>query len=105
MVKTVFLVPIRDNEGRPFPRSYWQGLEQQLLQFGGFSRTTGVAGAWTSEGRIYRDTSRQYIVSLASWTQLPSWLEVVQSARKQFRQEAIYVEVAGVPEVIGGGGG
>ncbi len=103
MVKTMFLVPIRDNEGRPFPRSHWRELEQQLLQFGGFSRTTGVAGTWTDGGRIYRDTSRQYVVSLQSWTQIPAWLEIVRWARERFRQEAIYIEVAGVPEIIGGG--
>lgn len=40
-------------------------------------------------------------MALASWTQLPQWLEVVRWARTKFRQEAIYVEVAGIPEIIG----
>lgn len=101
MVKTMFLVPLQDNDGQPFGADDWRELEQQLLQFGGFSSGAVVEGAWEAGGRIYRDTSRTYIVALASWTQLPQWLEVVRWARTKFRQEAIYVEVAGIPEIIG----
>ena len=104
VVKTVLLIPTRDNDGRPFPRSAWRELEQQLLALaGGFSRQDGFAGAWSDGSRVYRDVSRQYIVSLASWTQFPAWLDIVRWARDRFRQEAIYIEVAGVPEIIGGG--
>ena len=102
MIKTVLLVPVRDNEGRPFPRSAWRALEEQLLQFGGFSRSANVAGVWASGNRIYRDVSRQYVVALTSWTQLPAWLVTVQRVRGLFRQEALYIEVAGIPEILAG---
>lgn len=57
---------------------------------------------WQSGERTYRDTSAQYVVSLTSWTQLPEWLLIVRWARTRFRQEAIYVKVAGIPEIIAG---
>ena len=98
------LVPVRDNEGRRFPRSAWRELERRLVQSGGLSLTPRVTGVWQSGGRVYRDINRQYVVSLTSWTQLPDWLGVVRWARDYFRQEAMYIEVAGVPEVIEGTG-
>ena len=104
MIKTEFLVPIRDNQGRRFPQSTWLELEQRLVQFGGFSRTSGVVGVWQSEGRTYRDVSYRYTVSLASWTALPAWLDMVRWARERFQQEAIYIEVAGVPEILAANG-
>lgn len=61
---------------------------------------TGVHGTWEHGGRLYRDVSRQYVVSLTSWRQLPAWLELMDWVRQAFTQRAIYIEVAGVPEVL-----
>ena len=66
MIKTVVLVPVRDNAGRPFPKALWESLQARFMQFGGFTRPIGVVGAWESGGRVYRDRSRQYTVVLAS---------------------------------------
>jgi hypothetical protein len=100
MIETVMLVPTRDNEGKLYPRSTWRELELRLLQFGGLSDTGTGRGVWVSGSRVYRDRNRQFTVSLGSWKQLPAWLDVVAWVRTTFRQEAIYVKVAGVPEVI-----
>ncbi len=101
MIKTIFLVPARDNEGHEFPPSAWQALEDRLLDLcGGFSVVPAVRGAWRSEERVYQDVSRQYGVSLESWEQLPAWLEVIRWVGHLFRQEAIYAEVAGIPEIF-----
>jgi hypothetical protein len=62
-----------------------------------------VVGAWESAGRRYRDRSRRYTLALGSWLDLPAWLDIVIWARERFRQEAIYIEVAGIPEIIGTG--
>jgi hypothetical protein len=71
-----------------------------LLQFGGFTRIPGVVGVWQSGEQVYRDRHHQYIVTLTTWVQLPAWLDVVSSACLTFRQEAMYIEVAGVPDII-----
>ena len=87
MIKTLFLVPIRDNDGVLFRRGNWDALENRLLaRFGAFSRIPGVHGAWEWEGRTYRDRSRQYMVSLQSWCQLAEYLVIVEWARIAFGQ-------------------
>jgi hypothetical protein len=101
MIKTLLLVPVRANDGRPFPPGAWRTLHERLRAFGGFSRLDNVRGEWVSEGRVFRDRSHQYTVSLDSWLDVPAWLEVVTWARELFGQEALYIEVAGVPEIIG----
>jgi len=101
MVKAVLLVPAADNDGQLFLDAHWWALEAKLLDFGGFTRGGDVAGAWKAQGRVFRDESRQYIVALQSWRDLPAWLVVVEWARERFRQEAMFVEVAGVPEILG----
>lgn len=101
MIKTMFLVPLTDNAGLPFEDDAWTELERRLLRFGGFSAGGVVDGAWESGGKVYRDRSRTYIVSLESWAQLPEWLAMIRWVREAFRQEAIYIEVAGIPEIIG----
>lgn len=101
MIKTLILVPIQDNEGQPFEPQAWTELEHKLLQFGGFTDGGLVQGAWTDNGQTYRDTNRRWEVALTSWTQLPVWLEVAQWTRTRFRQVAIYIEIAGIPEIIG----
>lgn len=106
LVRTTFLVPVKDNDGQEFPVTLWEELEQQLVtRFGGFSMQPGVVGAWGSDGTVYRDVSNRYEVALASWTQLPQWLDLVYWVRHSFRQVAVYIEVAGVPEVLEDGDG
>ncbi|HEY7064707.1 MAG TPA: hypothetical protein VII06_24755 [Chloroflexota bacterium] len=101
MIKTIFLVPVRDNEGRRFTRPAWQALDRRLAAaFGGLSIRFGVVGTWQADEHTYRDTSREYTVSLATWRQLAAWLAIVDWACERFGQEATYVEVAGIPEVL-----
>ncbi len=100
MIKAIFLVPIRDNHGDGFSTADWRTLERRLLEFGGFTCARGVSGAWEHEGRVYRDSSRRYEVALEDWGRLHGWLEAVRWVRWHFRQEAIYIEVAGIPEVL-----
>jgi len=102
MIKTSFLVPIRDNEGRAFEGEAWAELEHRLLRFGGASAGGLISGTWESHAGVRRETNRQYQVGLARWTDLPDWLDVIRWARRRFRQEAIYIEVAGMPEIMGG---
>lgn len=101
-IKTLFLVPEVDNDGQPFTREDWRWLDQQLRPFGGWSVRPGVQGAWRSEARRrwMWDVSREVTVSLASWRDLPGWLRVVRRVGARFGQDALYCEVAGIPEII-----
>ncbi len=103
MIKTIFLVRVRDNNGRLFRRAAWDALEDRLIAaFEGFSQAPNIRGAWRLGDRVYRDTCRQYIVGLESWGQLPTWLELIAWVRVAFGHEAIYIEVAGVAEIFTG---
>ena len=105
LIETLILVPVRDNNGRGFPPSLWRDLQDRLLAFGGYTRRGGIAGAWPGAARVYHDQSRQYEVSLASWADFAAWFEVVRWVRTAFRQEAIYIKVAGIVEVFDAGEG
>lgn len=100
MIKTLLYVPVADNEGRQFTIDQWSALEAKLAQFGGYSFQADVHGAWIDQGVVYRDENRAYSVALGSIRLLPAWVEVVEWALVTFVQEALYVEVNGVPEVI-----
>ncbi|MFN0144423.1 MAG: hypothetical protein ACKVP6_13425 [Mycobacterium sp.] len=101
MIKTLFLVPERDNEDRPYDRGLWRELERRLLDHTvGLTSRADVRGIWRSGDREYRDVSREFSVALESWRQLPALLDLLDWLRVQFRQEAIYLEVAGIPEIL-----
>ncbi len=93
------LVPVQDNDGRRFSPRQWDQLERQLASFGGFTRAGDVVGKWKSQGRTYADRSREYRVVLKIWWTLEEWLAIVDWARGAFRQEALYIRVAGIPEI------
>ena len=99
MIKTLVVIPRRDNQGRPYPWPVWQELHDRLTLLGGYTRAPSE-GEWVAQGQRYRDRSYSYTVSLDSIKQLPAWLDIVRWAQQAFSQEAMYVEVAGQPEVV-----
>ncbi|MEX0781832.1 MAG: hypothetical protein WD557_04215 [Dehalococcoidia bacterium] len=97
MIKTLILIPEHDNDGTPFEAGTFREFEAQLRQIeGGFSMRAGIVGEWQG----FRDANREYTVAIESWLDLGAWLSVAVAAIELFRQQAIYIEVAGVPEVI-----
>ncbi len=101
MIRATVLVPLRDNDGQAYELTDWREMEVMLLRFGGYTKAGVVEGAWTADGKVYRDESQQYVVALGTWGDLPRWLDLVAWVRRRFRQEAVYTEVAGIPEIIG----
>jgi hypothetical protein len=70
MIRTLVLIPERDNEGLAYPPNLAREWETKLLErFGGWSRRRGVEGAWRSHltGRTHYDTSTEYVVALDGW--------------------------------------
>lgn len=77
-------------------------LENRLRELaGGFTREDGPAGKWVAGERVYHDASRRYTVAIQSWRQFPAWLEIVEWIRIEFRQEALYIRVQRVAEILG----
>lgn len=97
MIKTLILIPEHDNAGEPFETGDFREFEAQLRDVkGGFTMRAGIVGEW--EG--YQDANREYVVAIDSWLELAGWLDVALSAIARFRQDAVYIEVAGVPEIL-----
>ena len=103
MIETAVLLPRADNLGARFPPRVWREVEQRLLTLaGGWTFAGEVSGAWLADGTTYRDVSREYTVTLESWRQVATFLAFADWARLALRQEAIYVSIAGIPEILRG---
>jgi hypothetical protein len=106
MIKTVIFLPERDNDGHLFGPALWAEVEDRLSAvFGGFTRQDGYKGVWPSEsGVVYRDDNVAFTVAMTV-RQLPAWVAFAEWALVAFAQEAVYVEVAGSPEILKAVGG
>ena len=90
------LVPLADNDGRPFPHAAFHTFENFLATLcGGFTRRGDVEGAWRSPetGTLMRDRSRSYVVTLAAETADEQITKVEDFICRYFRQEAAFLEL------------
>lgn len=94
MQKVLFLLPLLDNEGQPYPASDWDWLMDQLVvRFGGWTLDGKVEGAWRDEqsGHVYRDSSLRYVV-VVQQTAVPELMTFLLDVKARFCQLALYVE-------------
>jgi len=89
-----FLVPITDNEGAPFPDATFATFEDFLLDIaGGFTFRGLVDGTWrAADGRVFRDTSRSYAISVPEARAVDAAASIDNEVRRRFRQEATFLE-------------
>ncbi len=90
------LVPLRDNEGNPFPDSSFSALEDLLLDLAnGFTRRGDVEGAWKApDGVIYRDRSRLYTLQVPESETSTVATTIEREVRVRFRQLAVYLSIS-----------
>lgn len=75
VIKAVFLLPERDNDGQPFPQSAWDRVGERLVRLGrGDTVAYGHKGIWQARGRRDVDVNNAYTVTLRSWEQLGAWI-------------------------------
>lgn len=96
------LVPVADNDGRLFRPHVWAELEIRCMAVsGGYNVQLGIQGVWVDTDRYtYRDTVNAYTIALISIRQLSAWVALVEWVLVILRQEALYVEINGVPEIV-----
>jgi hypothetical protein len=90
------LVPLADNDGRPFPDTAFHTFENFLAYLvGGFTYRGDVDGAWRSptSGELIRDRSRSYAVTLDATTAKEQIPRIDGFIRRYFRQEAAFLEL------------
>jgi hypothetical protein len=90
------LVPLADNDGRPFPHTAFHTFEHFLgVLVGGFTNHGDVVGAWRSptSGELMRDRSRSYAITLDADTAEEQIQRIDGFIRRYFRQEAAFLEL------------
>jgi hypothetical protein len=103
VISTTLLLPEAGNDGQPFPTCLFSELESRLLDAGGGGLTvrTGLRGYWLDDtGRAHEDASeREYLVALPL-AGIPEWLATLEWAKRLFRQESLFVTLAGQPFLV-----
>jgi hypothetical protein len=98
MVRLTVLVPLKDNDGRPFPSEYVAALEQFILRcVGGLQQLPVVRGGWmASDGTVFIDECTPFVVTCDAErvTRLQADLDVL--VRTLFVQRAVYTEICDV---------
>lgn len=90
------LVPLADNDGRPFLPTAFHTFENFLATLcGGFTRRGDVEGAWRSPdtGEIMRDRSRSYVITLAAEGADEQIAKIERFICRYFRQQAAFLEL------------
>ena len=87
------LLPLRDNEGRPFPAEMYAQLREELVEaFGGltaFSRSP-AEGVWEEGGERSRDDI-VVIEVMSDYLDRAWWRRLRERLEAEFRQEEIVV--------------
>jgi hypothetical protein len=101
MIEALVLIPIAGNDGRRFPDDVLLELRRRLVDVaGGLTIEHEVSGVWIApDGREVTEPMTPYSVALRSWWQMPEFLRIVEWAREALWQQAMFVKIAGVPEI------
>lgn len=88
------LLPLQDNDGRPFPAAHYARLRAELTDaFGGLTAYTRAPalGVWAEdEGAPQRDDIVVYEV-MAETLDRPWWRRLRESLRQRFEQDELVV--------------
>jgi len=103
MFEVQVLIPIVDNDGRPFTGEDHAAFEAALVdRFGGFTLfpSTAVGGWKDADGVLYNDRTRVYGIAVRSIVDGAGIGEVVTFAKAHYRQLAIFVRYLGIVEIL-----
>ena len=93
-VIATFLIPIHDNNGRPYARSMRQDIEAELTaSFGGWTRSAQpLSGQWHDGGNTYSDESFRYEIAMPAH-RVDELASCLAETARELRQEAIYLVI------------
>lgn len=101
LIETFIMVPKQNNDGKAFPPSKYDNLNREIIeQFGGLT-IEHATGFWSDGEKVYQDRNYKYIIGIQSLKQVAEILELARYIRKEFKQEAVYVNVSGIAEIVG----
>jgi hypothetical protein len=103
MFEITILIPVADNHGARFDPEHHATWETFLAEtFGGFSCTGETTGGWLDGGRLYRDTTRVYVVAVDGLASAGRAVDAARWACLHYRQEAVFLRYLGQAEVVRG---
>lgn len=104
LIETYILVPTHYNDGTPVEETKLEQLEVLYLEkFGGVTIEYNASkGLWKdpNTGTIYPDTHHKFIVALEHWNQVKDLIEIAETIKQELKQEAVYINIAGIPDII-----
>jgi len=107
-IETYILVPKYYNEDengnrKLVERSKFKKLQQLYIEnFGGLTIEEKTStGFWVNEqGKVVQDETYKYIVAIQSWTDVPKLIEIAKFVKEEWKQDAVYINIAGIPDFI-----
>ncbi len=96
MRKCTFLLPLHDNNGRPFPVRYGNKIKRELADtFGGYSIMGRCDGCCImADGSLARDTTEIIVVCVPDYPSVDLLRKLVSGYAETLEQESIYFEVS-----------
>ena len=92
-MKFTVLVPVADNDGRPFGDAKLMSIAQRLaLRFNGCTMDRNVEGLWYDGPTLYHDHHVRMIVKIES-SQREEAVQLAKEIGRELRQKAMFVEV------------
>ena len=88
-LKVTLLVPLRDNDGNPFDLRTWAWWSGELMSLVSGFTDLGVATGWW---RGYSDENRVIVMVVKTEREVDAIRSLLREARRQFRQDAMYLE-------------
>lgn len=99
MLRALFLLPVRDNDGRSLAAEISEVEDRCFVEFGAWTSGGYFKGAWKMEsGERALDTTVVYILYLER-EQLDALRDILRRFKSRTTQEAILLEVTGSIEV------
>jgi hypothetical protein len=98
MVRLTALVPLKDNDGRPFPPEYFLALQQFLVRFArGFQEHGLVFGRWANtNGELFTDDCTPFVITCDADLAARLHRDLDVLVRTLFEQQAAYIEMGDV---------
>lgn len=103
MITIEILIPLFSNDGDEFVVGHHTAFEAEIIAtFGGFSVLPGVVlGGWESEGIVYLDKTRVYVVAVTSLVvEGEKVVRLVEFAKVHYDQKAIFIRYLGMAEIL-----
>ena len=88
-LKVTLLFPLRDNGGNPFPEDVWDWWRDEMKKLVSAFTDRGVVEGWW---RGQSDQNRSIVMIVKTENEVSAIREFLQLARREFRQDAMYLD-------------